>query len=151
MYATSDAGGREGRDGNEVGAGANVDGVGSGGTDKGREEESTLLLNTGINSRTVPADANAPTSTTVGRLGGGGEETSKKQARMAITFTCTVCDERSTKTFTKHSYTKGVVLIKCPGCQNLHLIADNLGWFAQDGAKINIEDMMFVFSCCSLR
>ena len=41
---------------------------------------------------------------------------------------CTVCDTRATKTFTKHSYEKGVVLIICPGCKNKHLIADNLGW-----------------------
>ena len=30
--------------------------------------------------------------------------------------------------------------MRCPGCQSLHLIADNLGWF--DDEKVNIETIM---------
>jgi protein import protein ZIM17 len=127
--------------GTTAGAGSNgVDEMGGGDQGGGEEEEETLRLSTG----SVPADAavegTAGSSATLGQLGGDG--TAKGQPRMQITFTCTVCDERSTKTFTKHSYTKGVVLIRCPGCQNLHLIADNLGWFQQDGTNVNIEDIM---------
>jgi len=59
--------------------------------------------------------------------------------KLAIVFTCTVCDTRSVKQFTEHSYRNGVVIVQCPGCQNRHLIADNLGFF-QDGGW-NIEDM----------
>ena len=39
-----------------------------------------------------------------------------------------------------------MVLIRCDGCDNLHLIADNLGWFENDGVykgnNINIETIM---------
>lgn len=58
--------------------------------------------------------------------------TNTKQKTLAIIFTCTKCNTRSAKQFTEHAYKKGVVLVRCPGCQNLHLIADRLGWFDDD-------------------
>lgn len=57
-----------------------------------------------------------------------------------IHFTCAKCEHKTTRTFSKHAYNKGVVLIKCFGCQGIHLIADNLGWF-EEKTK-NIEDIL---------
>jgi protein import protein ZIM17 len=42
----------------------------------------------------------------------------------------------------KQAYTKGIVLVECPGCQNRHLIADNLGWFEQRGESRTIEEIL---------
>ncbi|PKU61009.1 hypothetical protein MA16_Dca028999 [Dendrobium catenatum] len=54
-------------------------------------------------------------------------------------FTCKVCETRSVKTMCRESYEKGIVVAKCGGCNNLHLIADHLGWFGESG---NIEDLL---------
>jgi hypothetical protein len=55
--------------------------------------------------------------------------------RLAISFTCNVCQERLTRTFLKQSYEKGVVIIKCVKCLNHHIIADNLKWFSDLNGK----------------
>ena len=36
-------------------------------------------------------------------------------------------------------------MVRCPGCQNLHLIADNLGWFeegGEEGEGWNVEKVL---------
>jgi len=71
--------------------------------------------------------------------------TNTKQKTLAIVYTCKVCETRSAKQFTENSYNHGVVLVRCPGCQSLHLIADNLGWFEEqgkDGEGWNVEKAM---------
>lgn len=61
---------------------------------------------------------------------------------MAIVFTCTVCGTRSAKQFTEQAYNHGVVIVQCPGCNNRHLIADNLGFFSDEDEGWNIEKAM---------
>lgn len=58
---------------------------------------------------------------------------------LAMIFTCKVCETRSVKTVCRESYEKGVVVARCGGCNNLHLIADHLGWFGEPGS---IEDFL---------
>ncbi|KAG8390609.1 hypothetical protein BUALT_Bualt01G0101300 [Buddleja alternifolia] len=53
---------------------------------------------------------------------------------LVMVFTCGVCDTRSMKTVCRESYDKGVVVARCDGCNNLHLIADRLGWFGEPGS-----------------
>lgn len=57
-----------------------------------------------------------------------------------IMFTCEVCESKSVKSFSKQSYHEGVVMIRCEGCDKIHLIADNLGWF--EDKPVNIEELM---------
>ncbi len=57
-----------------------------------------------------------------------------------ITYTCGVCEKRQGRSFSKNSYHNGVVIVRCEGCDNLHLIADNLKWF--EDKPTNIEDYM---------
>ncbi|KAG2046229.1 zf-DNL-domain-containing protein [Suillus hirtellus] len=70
-----------------------------------------------------------------------------QEARLGIIFTCTAeaCSHRSSHTFTKRAYERGIVIVQCPGCKNRHLIADNLDWFkdsTEDGKLRNIEDLL---------
>lgn len=58
---------------------------------------------------------------------------------LAMVFTCKVCETRNLKTACRESYDKGVVVARCSGCNNLHLIADRLGWFGEPGS---IEELL---------
>lgn len=66
----------------------------------------------------------------------------KIEAKLQIIFTCKKCDTKNDKIISKIAYQKGVVIIRCDGCQNNHLIADNLGWFKELGKNINIEKIL---------
>lgn len=71
-------------------------------------------------------------------MGGGG--IGPATADMVAAFTCGPCDFRMVKRFSKHAYTKGIVIVECPNCRAKHLLADNLGWL-EDEAR-NIEDIL---------
>ena len=70
----------------------------------------------------------------------GGPGAGPKSGDMAAVFTCKVCEARTVKRFSRHSYQHGIVIVQCPGCAKHHLLADNLGWFA-DG-HVNIETIL---------
>lgn len=95
-----------------------------------------------------------------------GDDHPIQEARLGIVFTCTAeaCSHRSSHTFTKRAYERGIVIVQCPGCKNRcglililllpnliypirHLIADNLGWFKdsmEEGKLRNVEDILRV-------
>ncbi|SCU96219.1 LAME_0F15390g1_1 [Lachancea meyersii CBS 8951] len=59
---------------------------------------------------------------------------------MMIAFTCKKCNTRSSHTMSKQAYTKGTVLIQCPGCKSRHLIADHLKIFSD--SSITVQDIL---------
>ncbi|CUS25008.1 LAQU0S23e00958g1_1 [Lachancea quebecensis] len=63
-----------------------------------------------------------------------------EKPQLMIAFTCKKCNNRSSHTMSKQAYTKGTVLIQCPGCKSRHLIADHLKIFSDD--HITVEDIM---------
>ncbi len=58
-----------------------------------------------------------------------------------LEFTCKKCEERVKKTISKLAYNRGIVIVRCPGCNNLHLIADRLGWFSHFDGQ-DVEDFL---------
>lgn len=65
----------------------------------------------------------------------------KLTVKMRLVFTCKKCNTRNDKLMSKHAYEKGIVIVRCDGCEKLHLIADNLDWFKNPQGK-NIEEIL---------
>lgn len=48
--------------------------------------------------------------------------------KVQLQYTCNVCETRNTHSISRVAYHKGVVIVKCKGCDSQHLIVDHLGW-----------------------
>ncbi|KAF5395205.1 Zf-DNL-domain-containing protein [Paragonimus heterotremus] len=86
----------------------------------------TLYSSLPVPPTCLPIAINSPTT----------DHDQEVKSKMYIEFTCKKCNHRSKKYFSKQAYQKGIVIIRCDGCENLHLIADNLGWIKDGHWKI---------------
>lgn len=46
------------------------------------------------------------------------------EKKIQMLYTCKVCSTRNSQTISRLSYEKGVVIVRCSGCQNNHLVAE---------------------------
>ncbi|XP_058741276.1 uncharacterized protein LOC131613641 [Vicia villosa] len=102
------------------------------------ENNEADTLKSNVNSDNVPTSMSITENSAIKFSANSNLKTSSRHD-LAMIFTCKVCETRSIKTVCRESYEKGVVVARCGGCNNLHLIADHLGWFGEPGS---IEDFL---------
>lgn len=102
------------------------------------ERHETCNLKTGSNSVSALASPNSNENSAVSYSAISNLKISPRHD-LAMMFTCKVCETRNMKTMCRESYEKGVVVARCGGCDNLHLIADHLGWFGEPGS---VEELL---------
>jgi protein import protein ZIM17 len=56
-----------------------------------------------------------------------------------VEFNCSICNEKVEQDISKHACEKGVVIVRCSGCENLHLIADNSGFAGF--SEVSVEEL----------
>lgn len=96
-----------------------------------------------LGSSKTPNEEAAPQASEAQTTGGGKSQLGTiESVKMILGFTCEVCSTRNNKMISKQAYTKGVIIVKCEGCTNNHLIADNLGWFTDKKKHWTIEHIM---------
>ena len=61
-------------------------------------------------------------------------------ALMVVMYTCRVCETRSARRVSRAAYERGSVLLRCPGCRGLHVLADHLGYF--DDAAVDAAALL---------
>ncbi len=98
------------------------------------ENHETGTLKPDCDSVNAPSNINSIGSRTVREHSATSDLKTSPRHNIAMIFTCNVCETRSVKTVRRESYEKGVVVARCGGCNNLHLMADHLGWFGRPGS-----------------
>lgn len=86
----------------------------------------------------VPADWQVAAEPPTGRV--AQKKPKSKHDRFELQFTCNVCEARNSHSISRHAYTRGTVIVTCPGCNGTHLIADHLNWIEDDFK--NLEELM---------
>lgn len=61
------------------------------------------------------------------------------EGNFVAVYTCRVCETRSARLISKRAYSHGIVLLRCPGCDGLHLLADNIGMF---GGRVSAQELL---------